>query len=306
MIFGAWKRTVALQRLRFHLFIILMVIMILPLWVGGCGSDASKRVAAEVNGERITVQDVQNELAKAPEDMRAAYDQKPDELLDQLVSLKLLLQEAKRTGFVDSTDLQGLNKPSVQEGLRRLLEPAIKDVKVTDQEVADFYQRHRDQMEGQPFSQVREAIRQMVLEQKRQERINNLVGKLRTAGVVTTYPERLPKPSLPPLEASTAEAFQTALQSKRPTIVDFGSNSCVPCIRFRPILRQVKDAHGDRINVLYMEVSDHRDLALRYKVRLVPTVVFFDAKGQEVRRNVGFMDREGVERVLRELKFLQG
>jgi thioredoxin 1 len=181
----------------------------------------------------------------------------------------------------------------------------MKDVKVTDQEVSAFYRQHRDQMEGQSLSQVREAIRAMILEQKRQERINDLVGRLRTAGTVMTYPERLPKPPLPSLEASTAEAFQLALQSKRPTIVDFGSSQCIPCIRFRPVLREVKDAHRDRINVLYLEVSDYRDLALRYKVRLVPTIVFFDAKGQEVRRNVGFMDREAVERILRDLKFLE-
>jgi thioredoxin 1 len=276
------------------------------LSLAGCHPDRSGTVVAEVNGERITVRDVQEELTRVPEDMRSVYEQQPDEILDQLVSLKLLLQEARRMGLVDSTDLRGLNNPSIQGGMRRLLEPEIKDVKVTDQEVAAFYRQYQDQMEGQSLSQLREAIHKMILEQKQQQRIDVFVGRLRIAGAVTTYPERLPKAPSPPLPASTAEAFQTALQSKRPTIVDFGSSLCLPCIRLRPVLQAVKDAHGDRINVLYVEVSDHRDLALRYKVQLVPTVVFFDAKGQELRRNVGFMDRESLEQILRDLNFLKG
>ncbi|OGP53458.1 MAG: hypothetical protein A2Y65_06845 [Deltaproteobacteria bacterium RBG_13_52_11] len=116
----------------------------------------------------------------------------------------------------------------------------------------------------------------------------------------------MPKPPPPALEASTADAFQAALKSGRPSVIDFGSNRCIPCIQLRPVMRALKDAHSERINVLFMEVSDHRDLAQQYKVRLVPTLIFFDAHGQEVQRKTGFMDREAIERVLRDLKFLGG
>ncbi|OGP93583.1 MAG: hypothetical protein A2Z19_00820 [Deltaproteobacteria bacterium RBG_16_54_18] len=121
---------------------------------------------------------------------------------------------------------------------------------------------------------------------------------------MTAYPERLPKPPPLPLASATGEEFKAALQSNRPTVVDFGSSRCVPCIQLRPVLRGVKDAHGDRINVLVMEVSDNREISREYKVRIVPTLIFFDAKGKEVRRSVGYMDREALEKVLRELKFL--
>ncbi len=300
------RSSLVLQRTRFRMWFVLMVIMSLPFWVGGCGKGTSNAVVAEVNGERITVKDVQEELARLPVDMRAVYEQKPGEILDRLIALTLLLQEAKRTGLVDSTDLRGLNNPSVQEGMRRLLEPEIKDVKVADQEVAAFYQQHRDEMEGKSISQVREPIRRMLLEQKQQQRISDVVARLRANAAITAFPERLPKPPLPALEASTADEFRAALQNGRPTMVDFGSNRCIPCIQLRPVLRAVKDAHGARINVIVMEVNDHRDLALQYKVRLIPTLIFLDAKGQEVQRKMGFMDREAIERVLRDLKFLGG
>jgi thioredoxin 1 len=280
-----------------------MVIMSLPCWVCGCGKDNPNAVVAEVNGQCITLKDVQDEMAKVPEEMRVVYEQDPGEVLDHLISLTLLLQEAKRRGFVGSSALRDMDKPSVKEGMRRLIEPEIKDVKVTDQEVAAFYRQHRDEIGGKPLSQVRDVIHLMILEQKHQQRISVLVEKLRATAAITTFPEQSPQPP-PALEASTADAFQAALTSGRPTVVDFASKSCPACIRLRPVMRALKDAHGERINVLLLEVSDHRDLARQYTIRLVPTLIFFDAQGREVQRRTGFVNRKELEGVLSDLKFL--
>ena len=300
------RNSLASQQTHFRQCFVFMVIISLPLWVGGCGRGSQKAVVAEVNGQRITVKDFHDELARLPEEMRVVYEQEPEEVLDRLISVTLLLQEAKRKGLVGSSDLAGLDKPGIQEGMRRLMEPEIKDVKVTDQEVAALYRQHRDEMGGKPLSQVRDIISMMILEQKRQERISAMVERLRAQAVVTTYPEQLPKPPLPALEASTADAFQAALTSGRPSVINFGSNSCPACIRLRPVMRGLRDAHGERINVLLLEVSDYRDLARQYKIRLVPTVIFFDAQGREVQRKTGFMEREELEGVLSDLKFLGG
>jgi thioredoxin 1 len=300
------KSSLASQQTRFCLWFVFMVLISLPLWFGACGR-GQKAVIAEVNGQRITVKDFHDELARTPEDMRVVYEQDPEEVLDHLIGVTLLLQEAKRRGLVDSSDLRDLDKPSIKEGMRRLMEQSIKGVEaVTDKEVQAFYRQYREEMGGKPLSEVRELLRMMILEEKRQVRINVLVEKLRAIAAITTFPEQLPKPPPSPLEASTAEAFQAALQSGRPTVVDFGSNRCIPCIRLRPVMRALKDAHTERINVLFLEVSEHRDLAQQYKVRLVPTLIFFDAQGREVQRKVGFMEREEMETVLRDLKFLGG
>jgi thioredoxin 1 len=172
--------------------------------------------------------------------------------------------------------------------------------------VQAFYGQYRDEMGGKPLSEVRELLRMMILEQKRQAKIDVLVEKLRAQAAITTFPEQLPKPPPPSLEASTAESFQAALASGRPTVVDFASKSCPACIRLSPVMRELKDAHKKRINVLYLEVSDNRDLARQFKVRLVPTLVFFDAQGREVQQRTGFMNRGELEKVLRDLKLLEG
>jgi thioredoxin 1 len=295
------------RQTQFRGWLVLLVIVSLAFWLGGCGADASKRVVAEVNGQRITLKDVQDDLGRIPEEMRIIYEQNPGEVLDRLISLTLLLQEAERRGLVDSVDLRGLDNPSIQGGMQRLMEMELKGAdKVTDEEVSAFYQQNLDQMGGKSLSQVREPIRAMLLEQKQQQRISDFVGKLRTKASVTAYPERLPKPPPSVLEASTAQEFREALQSGRPSVVDFGSNRCIPCIQLRPVLRAVKDAHGDRINVIFMEVNEHRDLVRQYKVQLIPTLIFFDAKGREAHRKMGFMDHEAMEKALHELGFLGG
>lgn len=288
----------------FRLWFVLMVVIGLALLIGACGK-GPKTVIAEVNGQRITVKDFQEELARTPEDMRVVYEQDPREVLDRLVSVTLLLQEAKRRGLVESSDLRDLDKPGSKEGMRRLMEQSIKGVdQVTDKEVQAFYRQYRAEMGEKPLSEVRELLRMMILEQKRQAQISVLVEKLRETAAITTFPEQLPQPPPPALEASTTEAFQAALKSGRPTLLDFGSKDCPACMRLRPVMGALKDAHKGRINVLYLEVRENRDLAMSYKVRLVPTVIFFDAQGREVHRETGFMGQEAMEKVLRDLKFL--
>jgi thioredoxin 1 len=237
--------------------------------------------------------------------MRVLNEQDPREVIDRLVSVTLLLQEAKRRGFVESSDLRDLDKPGIKEGMRRLMEQSIKDTdQVTDKEVQAFYRQYRAEMGDKPLSEVRELLRMMIQEQKRQVQISVLVEKLRETAAITTFPERLPQPPPPGLEASTTEAFQAALKSGRPTLLDFGSKDCPACIRLRPVMGALKNAHKERINVLYLEVRENRDLAMSYKVRLVPTVIFFDAQGREVHRETGFMGQGAMEKVLRDLKFL--
>jgi thioredoxin 1 len=294
----------ATNKIKYRIRSFSVIIIGLALILGGCGRGASRSVVAEVNGQRITVKDVKDELARTPQDMRVIYEQNPEEILDQLISVTLILQEAQRKGAMKRATLRDLDKPQVKEEIRRFLDQEIKEVRVTDQEVTLFYRQHRDKMSGKSLPQVREAIRQMLHVAKREQEVTAFVERLRASATITAYPERLPKPPPLPLASASAEEFKAALQNNHPTVADFGSSSCVPCIQLRPVLRGLKDTHGDRINVLVMEVSDNRDLARQYKVRLVPTLIFFDAKGKEVHRSVGYMDREEIEKVLRDLKFL--
>ena len=69
------------------------------------------------------------------------------------------------------------------------------------------------------------------------------------------------------------------------TLVDFWAPWCGPCKVAAPILNDLAESEG-RITVAKVNVDKHQQLALKYKIRNIPTLVMF-RDGVEVRRYVG-------------------
>jgi thioredoxin 1 len=87
-----------------------------------------------------------------------------------------------------------------------------------------------------------------------------------------------------------AEVTQ-ALASGRPTLVDLGSGSCVSCKQMAPILEELAGTYNGKANVLFIDVRENQAAAKRFAIQMIPTQIFFDAKGKEVSRHIGFMGR---------------
>lgn len=90
--------------------------------------------------------------------------------------------------------------------------------------------------------------------------------------------------------ASDAVATQ-ALASGKPTVIDLGARSCIPCKQMAPILEELAGSYRGKANVLFIDVREDQAAAKRFAIQMIPTQIFFDAKGQEVSRHIGFMDR---------------
>jgi thioredoxin 1 len=95
--------------------------------------------------------------------------------------------------------------------------------------------------------------------------------------------------------------IRQALASGRPTMVDFGASYCIPCKKMKPILDSLKKEYSGRANVIFVDLKEERDMPDKYRIQIMPTQVFFDAKGKEVKRHLGFMDKP---EILSELKVL--
>jgi thioredoxin 1 len=95
--------------------------------------------------------------------------------------------------------------------------------------------------------------------------------------------------------------IRQALTSGRPTLVDFGASFCIPCKRMKPILDALKTEYSGRANVLFVDIKQERDMPEKYRIQIMPTQVFFDAKGKEVKRHMGFMDKPEIMAVFKEL-----
>jgi thioredoxin 1 len=88
--------------------------------------------------------------------------------------------------------------------------------------------------------------------------------------------------------------IRAALASGRPTLVDFGARSCIPCKKMAPILEQLEKEYRGRANVIFVDVWQDRSIGGRYRVQMIPTQIFYDAKGNEAGRHIGFLDRQPI------------
>lgn len=101
------------------------------------------------------------------------------------------------------------------------------------------------------------------------------------------------------LPSAPSAAVTQALASGRPTVIDLGARTCIQCKKMAPILETLATEYRGRAGVLFIDVSVDSAAADRFKVRMIPTQIFFDARGKEVKRHIGFMDKTGIEKELR-------
>ena len=89
-----------------------------------------------------------------------------------------------------------------------------------------------------------------------------------------------------------------------PTMIDFGSDGCVPCEQMKPILKALEAEYSGQVNVILYNVYKEGELARKYAIRLIPTQIFLTADGKEVHRHMGFMDKKDIVAKFKELGFL--
>ena len=80
--------------------------------------------------------------------------------------------------------------------------------------------------------------------------------------------------------------FNKLKNDSKPTLVDFFATWCGPCKMMAPILEEVKNKVGDTANVIKVDIDKNAELAARYRVQSVPTLIMFK-NGEAVWRTVG-------------------
>ncbi|MFC1864913.1 thioredoxin family protein [Chloroflexota bacterium] len=88
--------------------------------------------------------------------------------------------------------------------------------------------------------------------------------------------------------------LEQALSSGKPTLAEFGRGICVPCKAMKPILEELAVEYIDKLNVVIVEVDEHRDLTYQYGIIAIPTQIFFDSGGKEIARHMGFWPKEEI------------
>jgi thioredoxin 1 len=267
----------------------------------------SRKILAQVNDEKITLEQFNKEIAKVePPLIRDMFREEPNHLLERMIMKALLLQEAKKQGVsAPVKTYKDAAKNSLSPDDSMIIEFIDKKFssppEVKREEVERFYKTYKDKMEGKPLKEVAPMIEQYIREAKRQELLGQFFEELRKNAKVDINQGQLQKITAKPPEMNSEDDLKQALTSGKPVLVDFGANSCIPCRQMRPVLKEVGTEYSEKAKILIIDVYKNQNLAREHKVLMLPTLVFFDSKGKEAFRNVGIMEKEKIVGKLKEI-----
>jgi thioredoxin 1 len=89
---------------------------------------------------------------------------------------------------------------------------------------------------------------------------------------------------------ATNTSFDELLVDEKLVIVDFWATWCGPCRMLSPLLDEVEEEMADKITVVKVNVDDADEVAMRYRIMSIPTLLFFK-NGQLVDKSVGAMPK---------------
>jgi len=79
-----------------------------------------------------------------------------------------------------------------------------------------------------------------------------------------------------------------------PKLLDLGATKCIPCKMMVPVLDELAKDYKGQLDVQFIDVWNDRSAAQKYNVQSIPTQIFFDAKGKEIFRHVGYFPKEDI------------
>ena len=84
------------------------------------------------------------------------------------------------------------------------------------------------------------------------------------------------------------------------TFIELGSVNCIPCKAMQKVMKAVEEKYGSQLKVIFYDVwkQEQAHYAEEYKIRLIPTQVFLDANGKELKRHEGYFPEKEIDAFL--------
>jgi thioredoxin 1 len=89
----------------------------------------------------------------------------------------------------------------------------------------------------------------------------------------------------------TSENFEEVINSDKPVLVDFWAEWCGPCKMIGPIVEEIAGETEGSAVVAKLNVDNESQLAQKYGVRSIPTLLFFK-NGKVVGKHIGFAQKK--------------
>ena len=94
------------------------------------------------------------------------------------------------------------------------------------------------------------------------------------------------------------EQLNNILEESSLVMVDFWADWCSPCHALNPILLDISHEMSDRVKVVKINVDEQKELATKFKIESMPTLLLFK-NGQELNRIVGVKDKEFIAETIK-------
>jgi thioredoxin len=92
----------------------------------------------------------------------------------------------------------------------------------------------------------------------------------------------------------TGDTFQAeVLDAQKPVLVDFSAVWCGPCKMLKPIVHELADGWGDSVKVVELDVDYAPEIAMRYQIMGVPTLMLF-VNGEVRERVTGYQPKDRI------------
>jgi len=91
-----------------------------------------------------------------------------------------------------------------------------------------------------------------------------------------------------------------SFKGDKPVIIKFSADWCGPCRMIAPILDEINTELDGKVDFYQVDIEAEYDLASKFNIRSVPTVLFIPSDGGEPKTNVGAMNKDGFKKIISE------
>jgi thioredoxin 1 len=99
------------------------------------------------------------------------------------------------------------------------------------------------------------------------------------------------------MTTSAKETLNDIIKGDKPVLIDFFAEWCGPCKMMKPILEELRNAMGDRIRILKIDIDKNPAITSSLGISGVPTIILYQ-KGQMLWRQSGVVNAKQLQSVI--------
>ncbi len=96
---------------------------------------------------------------------------------------------------------------------------------------------------------------------------------------------------------NSTQEFDNLIKENRYVLVDFWATWCAPCRMVAPVIEKIADQYSGKISVAKVDVDEQEELAIRYGIQSIPTVILFK-EGRIASKEIGVKPMSSFARMI--------